>query len=137
MVAGFTTGENVFTVVDAGALVEPANHPPRFVLLEGAICSRFVAEDPFALDDISSGWPGNELPCLVAGESCKLFTHSSEPVGIAEGATDRSGDRRDVGGRSSGGHADIIVGVLTIGAEDAGACARDDRTSRRRGRIWI
>lgn len=49
-------------IVDAGLLRVPANHPTRLVPSEGAICMKFVFQDPFTGDDIDPRGTGGGDP---------------------------------------------------------------------------
>lgn len=65
-----------FAVINARALREPPNDPSGLVSFEAAVFLEFVAEDPFATDDVGARWPRNELPCIVGDQGIKLGLHS-------------------------------------------------------------
>ena len=61
--------------VNAGLLREPADHPPRLVPLQRAICTEFMAKQPLAADDVRSTGTGDERPRLVYLQSPELVLH--------------------------------------------------------------
>lgn len=84
-------------IVDAGLLRVPANHPTRLVPSEGAICMKFVFEDPFTGDDIDPRGTRNQGPCVVVNQRLIFVTHCTE---LARRCGTSSGAERRLCGRS-------------------------------------
>lgn len=68
--------------VDAGVLMEAADHPARLVLLQCTVRVQFDLEDPFACDDTSIGRPQHQRPSAIGLERVEHRLHRGTPVGV-------------------------------------------------------
>jgi hypothetical protein len=79
-------------VVHSGALGEAPKDPTCLVVVEGAIRSQLVAEEPLAGDHVSARRTWHQVLGVVGQQARVLLLHGPTPVWVNEGGANGGGD---------------------------------------------
>ena len=76
-------------------LGKTATNPSSFVTSKSTVSVKFMLKNPFAGNNINTGWFGNKSPCVILLEGIKFITHGGKPKRIQKSTFVCGGNERN------------------------------------------